>query len=79
MLPILVDGALWEVLVVVAIEGTSEGWGELTVIGAGRRPMTLAPDDLTKSEAILVAAIEGNVPELVAARKTIGDFQSMIR
>lgn len=31
------------------------------------------------SEAILVAAIEVNVPELVVARTAIGDFQSMIR
>ena len=43
------------------------------------RLMTAARDDLAKSEAILVAAIEVNVPELVAARKAIGDFQSMIR
>lgn len=43
------------------------------------RLMTTARHDLTKSEAILVAAIEVNVPELVAARKAIGDFQSMIR
>lgn len=41
--------------------------------------MTLARDGLAKSEAILVAVIEANVPELVAARKAIGDFQSMIR
>lgn len=41
--------------------------------------MTAARDDLAKSEAILVAAIEVNVPELVAARQAIGDFQSMIR
>ncbi len=41
--------------------------------------MTAARDDLAKSEAILVAAIEMNVPELVAARTSIGDFQSMIR
>lgn len=43
------------------------------------RLMTTARDDLAKSEAILVAAIEVSVPELVVARKTIGDFQSMIR
>lgn len=43
------------------------------------RLMTLARNDLTKSEAILVAAIESNVPDLVGARKAIGDFQSMIR
>ncbi len=43
------------------------------------RLMTTARDDLAKSEAILVAAIEVNVPELVVARTTIGEFQSMIR
>jgi transposase len=43
------------------------------------RLLTKAQDDLAKSEAILVAAIEVNVPELVVARTTIGDFQSMIR
>ncbi len=36
--------------------------------------MTTARDDLAKSEAILVAAIEVNVPELVVARTAIGDF-----
>lgn len=43
------------------------------------RLMTSARNDLAKSEAILVAAIEVNVPELVVARTAIGDFQSMIR
>ena len=43
------------------------------------RLMTAARDDLAKSEATLVAAIEMNVPELVVARTAIGDFQSMIR
>ncbi|RFB76582.1 ISL3 family transposase [Methylovirgula sp. 4M-Z18] len=43
------------------------------------RLMTTARDGLAKSEAILVAAIEVSVPELVVARKAIGDFQSMIR
>ena len=43
------------------------------------RLMTSARDGLAKSEAILVAVIEASVPELVAARKAIGDFQSMIR
>lgn len=41
--------------------------------------MTTARDDLAKSEAILVAAIEVNVPELVVARTAISNFQSMIR
>jgi hypothetical protein len=39
--------------------------------------MTSVQDGLAKSEAILVAVIENNVPELVEARKAIGDFQSM--
>jgi len=43
------------------------------------RLMITARDDLAKSEAVLVAAIEVNVPELVVARMAIGDFQSMIR
>lgn len=43
------------------------------------RLMTTARNDLAKSEAILVAAIEVDVPDLVVARTTIGDFQSMIR
>tara|TARA_R110002051_G_scaffold280461_1_gene342062 strand:+ start:2343 stop:3899 length:1557 start_codon:yes stop_codon:yes gene_type:complete len=43
------------------------------------RLLTTARDDLAKSEAILVAAIEIDVPELVVARTAIGDFQSMIR
>ncbi len=43
------------------------------------RLMTTARDDLAKAEAILVAANEVNVPELVVARTAIGDFQSMIR
>ena len=43
------------------------------------RLMTTSRDDLTKPEAILVAAIEVNVPELIVARTAIGDFQSMIR
>ena len=41
--------------------------------------MTTARNDLANTEAILVAAIEVNVPELVTARTAIGDFQSMIR
>jgi len=40
--------------------------------------LTTARYDLAKSEAILVAAIEMNVPD-GGARTTIGDFQSMIR
>ena len=43
------------------------------------RLMTAARNDLAKSEAVLVAAIVMSVPELVAARDAIGDFQSMIR
>lgn len=43
------------------------------------RLMTLARDDLSKSDAVLVAAIENNVPELTIARKLIDDFHRMIR
>lgn len=43
------------------------------------RLMITARDDLAKTEAILVAAIEVNVPELVVSRTAIADFQSMIR
>jgi transposase len=41
------------------------------------RLMTSAQDGLGKSDAILVAVIENCVPELVTARKAIGDFQSI--
>lgn len=43
------------------------------------RLMTLARDDLSKSDAVLIAAIESNVPDLVTARSLIADFQQMIR
>nr|WP_244571340.1 transposase [Mesorhizobium carmichaelinearum] len=43
------------------------------------RLMTLARDDLSKSDAVLVAAIENNVPELPIARTLIDDFHRMIR
>jgi transposase len=43
------------------------------------RLMTAARDDLAKPEAVLMAAIEMSVPELLIARDAIGDFQSMIR
>ena len=43
------------------------------------RLMTSARDGLARSEAILVAVIEDHVPDLVAARQAISEFQSMIR
>lgn len=43
------------------------------------RLMTLARDDLSKSDALLVAAIESNIPDLTIARTLINDFQRMIR
>jgi transposase len=43
------------------------------------RLMTLARDDLSKSDAVLIAAIESSVPDLVIARILIADFQQMIR
>lgn len=41
--------------------------------------MTLARDDLSKSDAVLIAAIESNVPDLVTARTLVANFQQMIR
>jgi len=41
--------------------------------------MTLARNDLSKSDAVLIAAIENNVPELTNARLLVSDFQEMIR
>src|SRR5690606_345262 len=43
------------------------------------RLMTLARNDLSKSDAVLIAAIEHNVPELTNARLLISDFHEMIR
>lgn len=43
------------------------------------RLMTLARDDLSKSDAVVVATIESNVPDLITARTLIDDFQAMIR
>lgn len=43
------------------------------------RLMTIGRDDLSKSESVTVAAIEGGVPLLVEARETIAAFQAMIR
>lgn len=43
------------------------------------RLMTVGRDDLSKSETVTVAAIEGGVPLLVEARETIAAFQAMIR
>lgn len=42
------------------------------------RLMTSAREGLTRSEAILVAVIEENVPELAEARAVIRDLQWMI-
>jgi len=41
--------------------------------------MLMARDQLTKADAIVVAAIEAAVPALVSARDLIDHFQSMIR
>lgn len=43
------------------------------------RLMTLARDDLSKSDAVLISAIENSVPELTVARTLIDEFQRMIR
>jgi transposase len=43
------------------------------------RLMTTGRDGLSKSETVVVAAIEAGVPLLVEAREVIADFQAMIR
>lgn len=43
------------------------------------RLMTIGRDDLSKSETVTVAAIEGGVPRLAEAREIIAAFQAMIR
>jgi transposase len=43
------------------------------------RLMTIGRDDLSKSETVIIAAIEGGVPMLVEAREIIAAFQAMIR
>lgn len=43
------------------------------------RLMTICRDDLSKSQTVTVAAIEGGVLQLVEARDIIAAFQAMIR
>ncbi|MEZ2223528.1 ISL3 family transposase [Rhizobium sp. RCC_161_2] len=43
------------------------------------RLMTIGRDDLSKSQTVTVAAIEGGVPQLVEAREVVAAFQAMIR
>lgn len=43
------------------------------------RLLTTSRDNLTKSETVTIAAIEGGVPLLVKARDIISDFNCMIR
>lgn len=43
------------------------------------RLMTVGRDNLSKSETVLVAAIEGGVPQLIDARGIVAAFQAMIR
>lgn len=43
------------------------------------RLMTIGRDDLSKSETVTVAAIEGGVPLLVEAREAIAAVEAMIR
>jgi hypothetical protein len=41
--------------------------------------LTTSRDNLTKSETVTIAAIEGGVPLLVGARDIIAEFHRMIR
>jgi len=43
------------------------------------RMMTIGRDQLSRSETVTVAAIEGGVPPLVEAREIVGAFQAMVR
>ncbi|MGV1873399.1 ISL3 family transposase [Agrobacterium rosae] len=43
------------------------------------RLMTIGRDDLSKSQTVTIAAIEGGVPQLVEARELVAAFQAMIR
>ncbi len=43
------------------------------------RLMTIGRDGLSKSETVVVAAIEAGAPLLVEAREVIAEFQAMIR
>lgn len=43
------------------------------------RLMTIGRNDLSKSQTVTVAAIEGEVPQLVEAREVVASFQAMIR
>jgi transposase len=43
------------------------------------RLMTIGRDGLSKSETVIVAAIEGGAPSLVQAREIIAAFQAMVR
>ncbi len=45
----------------------------------GMAEMTVGRDNLSKSETVLVAAIEAGVPQLIDARRIVAAFQAMIR
>ena len=41
--------------------------------------MTIGRNNLSKSETVIIAAIENGVPSLVEARAIIGEFHTMVR
>jgi len=43
------------------------------------RLMTIVRNDLSRSQTVTIAAIEGGVPQLVEAREVVAAFQAMIR
>lgn len=63
----------------LAEKANQSGFARTPSVRVIARLMTATRDELAKTEVVLVAAIEMSVPELVAARDAIGDFQSMIR
>ncbi|MBF9153069.1 transposase [Novosphingobium jiangmenense] len=63
----------------LAEKGNQSGLARTPSARVLARLITSDRDGLTRSEAILVAVIEDHVPDLVAARQVIGEFQPMIR
>lgn len=55
------------------------GMGRVPSARLVARLLTLMRDDLSKGDATMVAAIEANIPSLVAARNLLLRFQTMVR
>ena len=62
-----------------ADEADAETLNRIPSARTGARFLTTSRDNLTKSETVTIAAIEGGVPLLIKARDIIADFHRMIR